>query len=479
MSDKTGPVLPSAFKALCSLLGWSWGDFARALGLSRNTLHRIEKGLSGLSKEKQEAAKAILEITPEEFEAAVHLATLIFKRKSAGVAPPAPGSRRARLAKQFEAAVRDGRAFLESRVRAIEVAEAKEEAERLWKELATRPQKERLLRVETCDEFLTPAFIARLCDESENAAARNAPDSVELAELALKVAERAPGTEGQRAERLAYAWAFVGNARRVSNEFGEAGRAFASSREFSGQGLGAEQEIFDPSRQLDLEASLRRDQGRFWEASILLDEALRSCWPSARSRILLKRAVTLEQEGAPEKALAVLAEARPAIERGEGGARNRLMLLCNVVKCLVHLERGAEAGARLPEIRTLAAEIGNDLDRLRLRVLGGEILGLTGRPADALAELEAARLDFARRSLPADSAVVGLSEAAILLGEGRNDEVRALARLMRPAFDAIGLERESLATVRLFLEAVERSAATAALAREAARCICRLPRRTR
>ncbi len=477
MPRTLAPVLPSAFKALCSVLGWNQGKFARALGLSRNTLHRIEKGLSELSDEKQEAAKAILEITPEEFEAAVHLATLIFERRNSGFAPPAPGSRRARLAKQFDAALRDTRAFLESRVRAIEVAEAKEEAERLWKELATRPQKERLLRVETCDEFLTSAFIARLCDESVNAAPKRASDSVELADLALRVAELAPGTEAQRAGRRGQAWAFVGNARRVSNGFGEADRAFTSSCEFCGVGAGEEPEYFDSARPLDLEASLRRDQGRFGEALILLGRAFQTCWPSARSRILLQQAATLEQDGEPEKALAALAEARPAIERGEGGSRYRWMLHFNVVKCLVHLDRGAEAEARLPEVRTLAREIGNDLDRLRMRALGGEVLGLTGHPAAALAELEAARLEFAARSLPADSAVVGLDEAAILLGEGRNVEVRALTQQMRPTFDALRLERESLATVRLFLQAVERDAATVAMAREAARCICRLPRR--
>lgn len=479
MDPKNGPVLPGALKALCSLLGWSWGDFARALGLSRNTLHRIEKGLSHLSDEKQEEARAILGVTPEEFEAAVHLATLLFERKTSGTAPPAPGSRRARLARQFEAAVRDGRAFLEKKVRAVEVQEAKEEAEKLWQELATRPQKERLVRVETCDEFLTPAFIARLCDESVDRAARNPSDSVEVGELALKVAELAPGTERQRAGRLAHAWAFVGNARRVNNEPGKADLAFTSSRAWAALGAGEEPEFFDSSRPLDLEASLRRDQGRFGEALILLDKALQTCWPSARSRILLNRAAALEREGAPEKALADLAEARTAIERGEGGPRYRWMLLFNMVKCLVHLERGDEAEARLPEVQVLAAEIGNDLDRLRLRVLRGEILGLTGRRAEALAELETARRDFDRRSLPADSAVVGLSEAAILLGEGRNAEVRALARRMLPTFDALGLERESLATVRLFLETVERDAATAALAREAARSICRLPRRAR
>ncbi len=93
----------------------------------------------------------------------------------------------------------------------------------------TRPQRERLLRVETCDEFLTPAFIARLCDESIKAAARSASEAVELADLALKVAERAPGTDGQRARRLGYAWAFVGNSRRVSNALGNADLAAAIS----------------------------------------------------------------------------------------------------------------------------------------------------------------------------------------------------------------------------------------------------------
>ncbi|HEV7667688.1 MAG TPA: helix-turn-helix domain-containing protein [Thermoanaerobaculia bacterium] len=476
MAPTIGPVLPSALKALCSVLGWNQGKFARALGVSRTTLYRIETGLSELSEEQVERAKAILEVTPEEFEAAVQWVTLVFNRLNAGIVPPAADSRRGRLARQFEAVVRDARAFLESKIREIEVEEAKEEAEQLWQELATRSQKERLLRVETCDEFLTPAFIARLCDESVNAAPKRASDSAELADLALKVAERAPGTEAQRAGRLNQAWAFVGNSRRVSNALGESDLAFSSSRQVRLQGEGEEPEFFDPARPLDLEASLRRDQGRFAEALDLLEQALQGCWPSARSRVLLLQAACFEQEGQPERALAALGDAQPAIERGEGGPRFRWMLNFSVVKSLVHLGRGAEAEARLPEVRTLATEIGNDLDRLRTRFLGAEVLGVTGFPTLALKDLESVRLEFAALSLWADSAIVGLDEAAILLGEGRNAEVRALTQHMRPIFDALGLERESLANVRLFLEAVERDAATVAMAREAVRCICRLPR---
>lgn len=463
------PVLPSALKALCTVLGWDQGEFARALGLSRSTLARIETGKSELTEERQEAAKAILGATTEEFDAAIHLATLVFERQQAGGTAPAPDTRRGRLARQFEAVVRDARAFLEAKIREIEVEEAKEAAEQLWQELVARPQKERILRVENCDEFLTPALVARLCDESERAAARKASDAVELADLALRVAKRAPGTEAQRAGRLNQAWAFVGNSRRVSNALREADLAFSSSREFRLQCEGEEPEFFDPARPLGLEASLRRNQGRFAEALGLHEQALQVCWPSARSRILLQQAATFEQEGQPEKALATLVEARPAIERGDGGPRYRWILNFSVVKSLVHLGRGAEAEARLPEVRTLATEIGNDLDRLRTRALSGEVLSITGRPTNALAELEAVRLEFSALSLPADSAIVGLSVAAILLGEGRNAEVRALTQGMRSTFDSLGLERELQAAVRLFLEAVERDAGAYAMARGAGR----------
>ncbi|HEV7669008.1 MAG TPA: helix-turn-helix domain-containing protein [Thermoanaerobaculia bacterium] len=480
MHPTIGPVLPGAFRALCAVLEIETGKFARALGISRNTLRRIATGKTRLTEAHQEAAMAFLGATPEELEAAVSLATLMAENRKdaqAGHVPPGAKSRRGRFAKAFDAAVRDTRALLETKLRGIEAEEAREEAAGLWQELATWPQRERILFVETRDEFLTPAFIARLCDESEKAAARKASEAVELADLALKVAGRAPGTEAQRAGRLGYSWAFVGNAGRVSNKLGEADAAFASSCELCLLGYGEEPEFFDPARPLDLEASLRRNQGRFGEALILLERALQICWPSSRPRILLKQAATLEQEGEPEKALAALDEAHPAIERGEGDPRFRRVLRFNVIKNLLHLERPGEAAALLPELKALSVDTDNDLDKLRLRWLEAVVQAGLGQRDEALAELGAVRREFSRQNLPGDSAIAGLYEAQVLLGDGRNAEVRTLTREMRPIFDTLGLELEALAAVRLFLEAVERDAATVALAREAARCICRLPRR--
>ncbi len=458
--------------------GWLSIAQFQAESLSRTTLWRIEAGLSEMTEERQAVAKAILKVTDEEVEAAVHLVTLVAERQAreaAGSRSPGGTRRRARLAKEINAAVRDARAFLEERLRAIEVEEAKEDAAQLWHDLAANSTAERVLAIETCDELLTPALIARLCEESVKAAARHAQDAVELAALALEVAERAPGTARQRAGRLSQAWAFVGNAHRVSNALAKADAAFARSREIRPEGPAEEKEFFDPARPLDLEASLRRNQGRHGEALVLLEQALEVGWPASRTRLLLIQAATLEQEGQPEMALAALTEARPAIERGEGESRSLRVLRFNLVKNLIHLGRPEEAEAFLPELRLLA--IDDDLDTLRVRWMAAVVEADLGRWSEALAELGAVRREFVDRSLPVDAALAGLYEAQVLLRGARNRAVQGLVQEMHPIFDALGLERESLAAVRLFLEAVKCEAATVALAREAARALCRLPRR--
>lgn len=192
---------------------------------------------------------------------------------------------------------------------------------------------------------------------------------------------------------------------------------------------------------------------------------------------MLKQAATFEQDGRPELALLALAEARPAIEQVEGGARFRWVLQFNVAESLVHLYRSGEAEALLPELRQLAAELGNDLDQLRTRALSGEVLAGLRRWDEALAELSAVRTEFTDLKLWADAALVGLHEAVILLEDLRTAKARTLVRAMKPIFDSLGLKREALASYRLFVAAVEREAATATMARELAKAIERAGRR--
>jgi len=330
------------------------------------------------------------------------------------------------------------------------------------------------LLIDHCQAFQTPVLCARLCDESVRAAARSASDAVRLAGLALRAAELLPGLEGTRRRAEGSAHAFVGNSLRVANELPTADLAFARCHEVFPYGTDDETGLFPEARVLDLEASLRRNQGKFGEALALLNRALSICSPSSRARVLLKQAATFEQSGDPERALAALREASPAIDLGEGGPRLRWVLRFNVVKILLQLNQAGEAAAVLPALRQLGKERGDRLSALRLRWLEASVAASLGRPVEALAEMGAVRQAFAAIPLPADAALVGLHEAEILLRSGQTARVRELVAEMQPIFAALGLELEALAAVRLFVEAAEREAATVEMAREAARCLCRV-----
>jgi transcriptional regulator with XRE-family HTH domain len=80
-------------------------------------------------------------------------------------------------------------------------------------------------------EVKTWRFVVRLCQESEAVAAGEAERALKLAELALRVAERAPGKETHRKKLEGYAWTFLGNARRAGGMLPEAEAAFARAWE--------------------------------------------------------------------------------------------------------------------------------------------------------------------------------------------------------------------------------------------------------
>ena len=113
----------------------------------------------------------------------------------------------------------------------------------------------------------------RISHESERMAAHRVEDALELANLALSIAERVPGAEGWRSRLKGYCWAHVGNARRVANDFSGADEAFARAWDFWRAGAGSGPELLAEWRLLDLEASLRRAERRFQAALELLDKA--------------------------------------------------------------------------------------------------------------------------------------------------------------------------------------------------------------
>ncbi|HEX4960021.1 MAG TPA: helix-turn-helix transcriptional regulator [Thermoanaerobaculia bacterium] len=307
-------------------------------------------------------------------------------------------------------------------------------------------------------------FIEGLCHESEAAASGDVERALRLAELALRAAERAPG-KGERRQKIeSYAWSFIGNARRVSGMLPGADAALARSGELWKAWSGATPIPLASWRLPDMQASLRRHQGRFAEALKLHSRALTFAPPEAVVCILLNKAFTLEQQGDPEKALVTLEEAEARID----AAREPRFLFgvrFNRIVNLLHLKRYSEARERLPEVQAMAESAGRPLDSVRVVWLQSKIAAGFGRRVEAEELLDRVRREFLSRGIAYDTAVATLELAVYYLENGRATEVKVIAAELAPIFAAQQVARETLASVRLFCQAAEQETVTAELAR--------------
>ena len=102
--------------------------------------------------------------------------------------------------------------------------------------------------------------------------------------------------------------------------------------------------------------------------------------PEVKGRILVNQALTLQQKGEPELALKTLSEAEPFLS-GLNEPRLLWDLRFNFVVILCDLGQFMEAQLRLSEITALAAEMGNELDLVRVLWLRGRIDSGLGRTA--------------------------------------------------------------------------------------------------
>jgi hypothetical protein len=157
---------------------------------------------------------------------------------------------------------------------------------------------------------------------------------------------------------------------------------------------------------------------------------------------------------------------RSTLEGGRLVARSRdpnLLLLAvhNLVFYLNDADYGEHAAYLLDRVRALCQESGGSLHLLRLRWLEGKIAAGLGKHVEARAALNAVRREYLSRGMPYDAAVVALELAALYAEAGWTSEVEKLAEEMYPVFISRDLPREASAALLLFVDAVNRRAATA------------------
>lgn len=423
---------------LCRTVGLSWASWERLLALigdARREIRASERGSAPTPASEPEPLDDLL-------------ATLAPRVLAAYAALPAVGPPAPLAPERPQAADRE---------RAIE----------LWERLRPLAAADRCWLVEEGEEYASWALALRLGEESRLAAPHQARESLALAALAERVAERAAVPPLFRALLLALVAAFVGNARRVAGDLPGADAEFRRAERLWTEGQGGDPDgLLDGTRRLDLEASLRLQQGRLDDALALLDRAIDESRDEGQGRLLLKKAFALEQNWFPERALAVLEEAAQRIDPARE-PRLACVLRFNQAVNLLHLKRFAEALALLPKVRALAEDLGFALDLLRVRWLEARALEGLGRPEEAIERLAGVMGEFVDLGIPFDAARAGLELAALYLDAGRTAETRELAFEVEVILKAQGVPRDGRAAVRLFLEAAKQEIATAAQAREA------------
>ena len=470
---KKPPPRGLALLHLRSKRGWSQKQLAARLELADpKQISRYETGDLTLRRERLDVCAAVVGYPPEAVDALLSVDGWIEPEAAEEPSSPVAVTLKERRLRDRAVLTTAGtmldelREELSRRQREKKAEADRREAGDLWSLLKSKPRQEWRELIAVFPEFRSWALAERVCEASVRAAAHKPEEALDLADLALFVAKRVPEEQCWRSRLEGYCWAHIGNARRVANDFAGADKAFARAWELWRAGASSDPDLLPEWRIFTLEASVRRAERQFSEALELLDRARAAAGgvnPIAVARILLKKEHVYDQMGEVQSALETLMDAAPFVKTS-GEPHLLFALLFKIVNHLCYLERYGEASERLPQVRELAVQQGNELDLIRVVWLEARVAAGQERREDAIAGLEQVHQDFAVRGLPYDAALASLELAMLYLKKGCTGEVRKLSHAMTWIFQTQGIAREALAALTLFRDAAERETVTAELA---------------
>ena len=438
-------------------------DVALRAGMTQDAVSRIEHGLRDPGPETRERLLEALRCSPADLKRTSWWLDSLPEETGEPAAPVKP----ARLALEGLGFVieHQARARLARRTGPTPPT-GRREAVLAWNALRTFAVGSLRRIIGDVPELLTPAFWEVLCTESERAARFVPERAAGLAELAVDMAAWIVlPDERHRPEYRAHALDFLANALRVQGRLPRAEETFRLAEEHWPAGSPAASAL-DPTRRLDLRASLLYDHRHLPDALALLDQALQQGprGPTGRARVLIKKAKVHEELKQPEVALAFLEEAAPLLPQ----EAEPFLVYSHRNLVVVNLwlaGQPEEAERRLGEVQALAEELGNDLDKLRLFWLEARLDAALGRRLDAIEKMRRVRAGFQDRKIPFDTALATLELAALLLEQGETAEVKELAEEMLATFAEQEVPQEAEKALRIFCEAAVQETITVELVR--------------
>lgn len=339
----------------------------------------------------------------------------------------------------------------------------REEAPRLLAELDAHPAKRRQLLARNSSRFQTWSLCELVIDKSFEAGFVSPPVAVELGELGVAIAETLDVERYSSSlirDLQARACSVLGNARRLTGDLRGAEEAFGEAEGLLEEGTG---DVIEEARLYNFTASLRSDQRRFDEAIRLAGHAetiyRRAGDHHLMARSMVSKGLFTAYSGDCEDAIGILESALTYLEP-EQDRRVTLAAQHNLILCLNECGRLQEALKLLVKARPLYEKYGDPWSRTGLRWLEGKIATGLDRVKEAEHAFSEARQTYLELEKPLDFALVSLDLAALHLGEGQNDAARRVAAEILPIFRSRQIEREAIAAVMVFQQAVEKDRIT-------------------
>jgi tetratricopeptide (TPR) repeat protein len=434
-----------------------------------------ENGHKQLTRERLEHLVSFLGVGPERIDAL--LAELETARHAArSGALDLLSSRRRKIeaiAAQFgRMATSFARAALNLLTLGGERAHAHDQAEYLWRRLKRDQPADRLVLVEDDRRYHKWGLVVVVVRESLDAAANRPKEALELAQLAMRIAELVPGVKEWRWRLQGYAGAALINAFRVCSDLPAARKARARARQLWEDGEPGDPGLLDEALLPWVEAALHRDERSLPLALQRINEALELDNGELKRKILLTKASVHHARDESDAAIAANLEALPLLD-SEREPRLAWGVLYNLTADLVLLGRIEEARQRLPELRRLAERLGGGLDLDRFVWMQAKVADASGDLGEARKRFEQVRSAFAQPELIYDYALVSMELATVLLKLGETARVRTMAEEILRIFRSQQVPPQALAALRIFCDAAKEETATVELTQRLVRFLYR------
>jgi tetratricopeptide (TPR) repeat protein len=342
----------------------------------------------------------------------------------------------------------------------------REQAPELVRELLQHPFPRQQTMVRNSRRFCTWGLCESLLSLSKEAVFGNPTAAVELALLAQDVAERLEGGmygEALRQDFRGRVWMALGEALAASSDLRGAEAALKSAGEALAKGTG---DPLEEARLAYLLGTLRGSQRRFDEGLVELDRAIsiyrRIGDNHLQGKGFVAKGALLAKAGDPAASIRLQ---KQALEMLDAAREPRAFVAAqhNLLAGLTDLGHTDEALECLERVRISHRDHGEQTSLLRLKWIEAQLERQRGALENAEKLLIDVKSAFSNMEIPFDTALVGLELAALYAGQGRTVEVKQLAMEMFSIFQALEIQRETIAALMLFRQAAEAETASLAL----------------